>query len=34
MGWQLIVHPDGTSEVRSPDGKIIRSHSPPPEPGC
>jgi hypothetical protein len=34
MGWTLTVHPDGTSEVRSPDGKVIRSHSPPPEPGC
>jgi len=33
MGWTLIVHPDGTSEVRSPGGKIIRSHSPPPAPG-
>jgi Domain of unknown function (DUF222) len=33
MGWQLTVHPDGTSEVKSPGGKIIRSHSPPPEPG-
>src|SRR3984885_7907313 len=33
MGWQLIVHPDGTSEVKSPGGKIIRSHSPPPRPG-
>ena len=33
MGWQLTVRPDGTSEVRSPDGKIIRSHSPPPRPG-
>jgi hypothetical protein len=33
MGWQLTVHPDGTSEVRSPGGKIIRSHSPPPRPG-
>ncbi len=32
MGWQLIVHPDGTSEVKSPGGKIIRSHSPPPGP--
>jgi hypothetical protein len=30
MGWQLIVHPDGTSQVTSPTGKIIRSHSPPP----
>jgi hypothetical protein len=33
MGWQLTVHPDGTSQVTSPDGKIIRSHSPPPRPG-
>src|SRR5580658_7449779 len=33
MGWTLIVHPDGTSEVKSPGGKIIRSHSPPPAPG-
>jgi hypothetical protein len=33
MGWILTVHPDGTSEVKSPGGKIIRSHSPPPEPG-
>ena len=33
MGWQLTVFPDGTSEVRSPSGKIIRSHSPHPHPG-
>ena len=33
MGWTLTVHPDGTSQVRSPSGKIIRSHSPPPRPG-
>ena len=33
MGWTLTVHPDGTSQVRSPRGKIIRSHSPPPRPG-
>ena len=33
MGWQLTVFPDGTSEARSPGGKIIRSHSPPPRPG-
>jgi hypothetical protein len=32
MGWQLTVHPDGTSEVKSPGGRIIRSHSPPPAP--
>jgi hypothetical protein len=30
MGWQLTVHPDGTSQARSSDGKTIRSHSPPP----
>jgi hypothetical protein len=29
LGWKLTVHPDGTSQVRSPGGKIIRSHSPP-----
>ena len=33
LGWTLTVHPDGTSQVQSPDGKIIRSHSPPPGPG-
>ena len=33
MGWALTVHPDGTSQVKSPGGKIIRSHSPPPRPG-
>ena len=34
MGWRLTVYPDGTSQVTSPGGKVIRSHSPPPEPGC
>jgi hypothetical protein len=29
MGWELTVHPDGTSHVTSPSGRIIRSHSPP-----
>jgi hypothetical protein len=33
LGWTLTAHPDGTSRVTSPDGKIIRSHSPPPRPG-
>jgi len=33
LGWTLIAYPDGTSQVRSPAGKIIRSHSPPPRPG-
>jgi hypothetical protein len=32
LGWQLTVHPDGTSQVTSPTGKTIRSHSPPPRP--
>jgi hypothetical protein len=33
LGWTLTAHPDGTSQVRSPGGKIIRSHSPQPRPG-
>ena len=33
MGWQLTAFPDGTSQIRSPAGKIIHSHSPPPAPG-
>jgi Domain of unknown function (DUF222) len=33
LGWKLAVHPDGTSQVTSPAGKTIRSHSPPPRPG-
>jgi Domain of unknown function (DUF222) len=32
-GWELTVHPDGTSQARSPHGTIIRSHGPPPRPG-
>jgi hypothetical protein len=29
-GWRLILHPDGTTEARSPDGKqVLRSHAPP-----
>lgn len=29
-GWQIILHPDGTSEARSPDGlQVLRSHAPP-----
>ena len=32
-GWQLILHPDGTTEARSPDGRhILRSHAPPDSP--
>jgi hypothetical protein len=33
LGWQLTVHPDGTSQVTSPDGKTISSHRPPPPAG-
>ena len=33
LGWTLTVHPDGTSQVRSLTGKIIRSHGPPPSRG-
>jgi hypothetical protein len=33
LGWKLTVHPDGTSQVVSPDGKTIHSHSPPARPG-
>ena len=29
-GWQLIVHPDGTTQARSPDGRKILSAHPPP----
>jgi hypothetical protein len=33
LGWKLTVFPDGTSQAASPDGKTIRSHSPPRRPG-
>jgi hypothetical protein len=33
LGWTLIAYPDGTSQVTSPTGKVIRSHSPPSRPG-
>jgi hypothetical protein len=33
LGWTLKAHPDGTSQVTSPAGKTVRSHSPPPRPG-
>jgi hypothetical protein len=29
QGWTLILHPDGTTEARSPQGQILRSHGPP-----
>jgi hypothetical protein len=29
-GWQVILHPDGTIEARSPDGsQTLKSHAPP-----
>jgi hypothetical protein len=29
-GWEIALHPDGTTEARSPDGtRLIRSHPPP-----
>jgi hypothetical protein len=29
-GWEIILHPDGTMEARSPDGtQVLRSHPPP-----
>ena len=31
-GWQLTLHPDGTTQARSPDGKqTLHSHAPPRE---
>ena len=29
LGWTLILHADGATEARSPDGEILRSHGPP-----
>ncbi len=29
LGWTLNLRPDGTTEARSPDGQILRSHGPP-----
>jgi uncharacterized protein DUF222/HNH endonuclease len=30
QGWQLTLHPDGTTEARSPDGRqVLYSHAPP-----
>jgi len=29
-GWEVILHPDGTMEARSPDGRrLLRNQSPP-----
>jgi len=29
LGWTLTLHPDGSTEARSPKGEILRSHGPP-----
>jgi hypothetical protein len=29
LGWTLLLHADGTTEARGPDGRILRSHGPP-----
>jgi hypothetical protein len=29
LGWTLVLHADGTTEARGPDGQILRSHGPP-----
>jgi hypothetical protein len=29
LGWTLILHPDGSTQARSPDGQILHSHGPP-----
>ncbi|MBV9381751.1 MAG: DUF222 domain-containing protein [Streptosporangiaceae bacterium] len=28
-GWTIILHPDGTTEARSPWGQVLHSHGPP-----
>lgn len=28
-GWQLVLHPDGTTSAYGPDGQVVHSHSPP-----
>jgi HNH endonuclease len=30
LGWTLTLHPDGTTQARSPQGEILHSHGPPP----
>ena len=29
LGWQIVLHPDGTVTVYGPDGQVARSHAPP-----
>jgi len=28
-GWQIVLHPDGTTSAHGPGGQVLRSHSPP-----
>jgi hypothetical protein len=28
-GWQIVLHPDGTTSAYGPDGQVLHSHSPP-----
>ncbi len=28
-GWELVLHPDGTTSAHGPDGQVLHSHSPP-----
>jgi HNH endonuclease len=28
-GWQIVLHPDGTTTAYGPDGRVLHSHSPP-----
>ncbi len=28
-GWQLVLHPDGTTTAYGPEGQVLHSHSPP-----
>jgi len=29
LGWELVLHPDGTTSAYGPDGQVLHSHSPP-----
>jgi hypothetical protein len=28
-GWTMVLHPDGSTEAKSPSGQALRSHGPP-----
>jgi hypothetical protein len=32
LGWKVIHHPDGSREAIGPNGWLVRSHDPPPDP--